>query len=155
MSLSTDPEFFRLLAGSYRRFLGKPLVPDGLSASEGAMWLYEAAPYAILAHDTAVDPIFIYGNKRAQAIFGYDWDELTALPSRLSTEPPERGERQAFLDRVTHQGCVTDCRGVRIAKSGQRFWIEDVTVWQLMDAAGHLRGQAALIPRVNPLADND
>ena len=52
-----------------------------MSASDGAAWLYEAAPFGILAHDTAADPVFVYGNRRAQAIFEYDWDELTALPS--------------------------------------------------------------------------
>ena len=81
MSLRTDANFFRLLADSYRRLVNRPLVPDGMSASDGAAWLYEAAPFGILAHDTAADPVFVYGNRRAQAIFEYDWDELTALPS--------------------------------------------------------------------------
>ncbi|MGO8840451.1 MAG: MEKHLA domain-containing protein, partial [Methyloceanibacter sp.] len=34
-------------------------------------------------------------------------------------------------------------RGLRIAKSGRRFWIEDGIVWQLVDRDGALRGQAA------------
>jgi PAS domain S-box-containing protein len=150
MSLSTDTDFFRLLADSYRRLLDKPLVPDGMSASEGAAWLYAAAPFGILAHNTAADPVFVYGNKRAQAIFGYDWDELTTLPSRLSAEPVERSERQAFLDNVTRDGFVSGYRGVRITKSGVRFWIEHATVWQLTDSSGNYRGQAAMIPEVRP-----
>lgn len=155
MSLSTDPEFFRLLAGSYHRLLGKPLVPGGLSAAEGAAWLYEEAPFGILAHDTAPDPIFVYGNKRAQAIFGYDWHELIVLPSRLSAEVAERSERQASLDRVVRDGFVTGYRSVRVAKSGRRFWIEHATVWQLLDSAGNHRGQAAMIPDVKPIADDE
>ncbi|RKP47024.1 MEKHLA domain-containing protein [Trinickia fusca] len=155
MSLSTDAAFFCILSDSYRRLLGKSLVPDGMSASEGAVWLYEAAPFGILAHNTAPDPIFVYGNKRAQTIFGYDWNELTALPSRLSAEAPERSARQAFLEQVARDGFVTDYRGVRITKSGTRFWIEHATVWQLMDAAGNYRGQAAMLPEVKRITDSD
>lgn len=151
MSLSTDADFFRLLAGSYQRLLDQPLVPDGMSASEGAAWLYAAAPFGILAHNAAADPVFVYGNKRAQAIFGYDWDELTALPSRLSAEPMERSERQAFLDQVTRDGFVSGYRGVRITKAGVRFWIEHATVWQLTDPAGSYCGQAAMIPEVRAI----
>ena len=92
-----------------------------MSLSEGVAWLYEAAPFGILARNTAEDPIFVYGNKRAQARFGYDWNELTALPSRLSAEAPARGERQAFLDQVTRDGFVTGHRRLRVAKSGARF----------------------------------
>ncbi|MCQ0030963.1 MEKHLA domain-containing protein [Burkholderia glumae] len=151
LSLSTDPAFFALLAHSYRRLLGKPLAPDSVPADQQAAWLYEAAPFGILAHDTAADPVFVYGNRRAQAIFGYDWHELTTLPSRLSAEAPERSERQAFLERVTRHGYVDDYRGIRIAKSGERFWIENVTVWQLTDADGRYHGQAALLPNVTPI----
>lgn len=148
--MNTDPQFFSLLCDSYRRLLRKPLVPDGMSPLEGAAWLYEAAPFGILAHNTAADPIFVYGNRRAQAIFGYGWNELTALPSRLSAEAPERSERQAFLEQVAREGFVANYRGVRITKSGVRFWIERATVWQLVDAAGNLQGQAAMIPETTP-----
>lgn len=153
MSLSMDAAFFSLLADSYLRLVGKSLVPDGMSASEGAVWLYEAAPFGVLAHNTASDPVFVYGNKRAQAIFGYDWSELTALPSHLSAEPVERSERQVFLDKVARDGFVSGYRGVRITKTGARFWIERATVWQLVDSAGNYRGQAAMIPEVVPIVE--
>jgi len=151
MPLPTDPDFFRLLSDSYRRLLRRPLVPEGLDAVAGAAWLYESAPFGVLAHDTAPDPVFVYGNKRAQALFGYDWAELTALPSRLSAEAPERSERQAFLERVARDGYVDGYRGLRVARSGRRFWIEQAIVWQLVDAQGVHRGQAALIPEVRPV----
>jgi len=151
MSLRTDADFFLLLADSYRRLLNRPLVPDGLNAADGAAWLYDAAPFGILAHDSSADPVFVYGNKRAQAIFEYGWDELTALPSRLSAEPMERRERQSFLEKVARDGFVSDYRGVRVTKSGKRFWIERATVWQLVDAGGIVRGQAAMIPQVRTI----
>jgi hypothetical protein len=49
------------------------------------------------------------------------------------------------MDGVLRQGYVSGYRGVRIARSGRRFWIEDTTVWNLLDRDGTLQGQAALI----------
>lgn len=142
----SDISFFNLLADSYRRLIGRSITPDGMTTEQAARWLYEDAPFAILAHDTAPDPLFVYGNKAAQKRFEYTREELIGLPSRLSAEPSERDERQHFLDQVTRDGFVTGYCGIRIAKSGRRFWIEDATVWQLTDAAGTYRGQAAMLP---------
>jgi hypothetical protein len=139
--------FFHLLADSYRRLVGQSLTPDGMTAEQGMRWLYEDASFVILAHNTAPDPVFVYGNKAAQRRFEYDWEELTALPSRLSAEPMERGERQRFLERVARDGFVTGYGGIRVAKSGKRFRIENATVWQLIDTDGTYRGQAALLPQ--------
>jgi hypothetical protein len=136
---SIDPEFFALLAGSYERLVGKPLVPEG----KDAKWLYEQAPFAVLAHDASDDPQFIYANKCAQACFEYAWDEITKLPSRLSAGPADRTERQALLDQVAQHGFMAGYRGVRLAKSGRRFFIEDGIVWELIDAEGRRHGQAA------------
>ncbi|WP_225773695.1 MEKHLA domain-containing protein [Inquilinus sp. Marseille-Q2685] len=145
MSLAHDPDFLRLLAGSHARLVGTPLLPEeaGTDAAGQARWLYEAAPFCVLAHNTDADPRFIYANKAAQARFEYGWDEFTTLPSRLSAEAPDRAERQRLLDAVARDGFIGDYRGLRIAKSGRRFWIERAIVWQLIDEAGVLRGQAA------------
>lgn len=147
-----DPEFFRLLAGSYRRLLGRDLTPGGLDARAAARWLYDTAPFTVLAHDTAADPVFVYGNCAAQRRFGYSWEELTRMPSRLSAETPERAERQRFLEEVTRNGFVADYRGIRIAKNGQRFWIEGATIWQLLDEQGVRHGQAAMVPSTVDIA---
>lgn len=139
MPRSTDPEFFALLTGSYQRLVGEKLVPEGATAE----WLYEQAPFAVLAHDGAEDPKFTYANKCAQACFEYGWDEITRLPSRLSTGPSDRAERQALLKAVTQHGFMSGYRGVRVAKSGKRFLIEDGIIWELIDAKGRRHGQAA------------
>lgn len=146
MDLRYDPDFFNLLAGSYHRLTGQELAPAAIPPNEAARYLYEQAPFPLLAHDTAADPRFIYGNEAAQRLFGYDWAELTQLPSRLSAEAPDRAERQDFLDRVSRDGFVADYSGIRISKSGRKFRIAGVCVWQLIDADGRLHGQAALIP---------
>lgn len=141
MSAATvDPIFFALLAGSYARLTGKRLTPEG----RGAEWLYSDAPCAVLAHDARPDPRFIYGNRAAQGCFEYGWSELVGLPSRLSAETPERAERQRLLDAVRCDGVVMGYRGLRVAKSGRRFWIEDGVIWQLIDERGVVHGQAAL-----------
>ncbi len=143
MSLQTDPDFFALLTGSYRRLVGRSLLPD---ASLGPDWLYADAPFAVLSHDTSADPLFVYANRTAQAAFGYGWDEIVGLPSRFSAEAPERAERQRLLDAVARDGFVADYSGIRIAKSGRRFPITDGIVWQLVDEAGVTHGQAATFP---------
>ena len=139
MHRSTDPDFFALLTGSYQRLVGRELIPQGADAG----WLYAQAPFAVLAHDTAPDPKFIYANRCAQACFEYDWDEMVSLPSRLSAEAPDRAERQVLLDAVARSGFMTGYRGVRVAKSGRRFIIEDGIVWELIDQDGVRHGQAA------------
>jgi PAS domain-containing protein len=138
--LRCDRAFFELITGSYARLLGTALIPD----EADPRWLYEHAPFAVVAHNTDLDPRFVYANKAAQACFEYTWDEFVGLPSRLSAEAPNRIERAAILEKVARDGFVRDYQGVRISKSGRRFRIDDGVVWQLIDADGVSRGQAAM-----------
>jgi PAS domain-containing protein len=147
MDLRYDLPFFHLLADSYRRLVGQTLTPEGMATERAMQWLYEDASFGILAHNSAPDPVFIYGNKSAQQRFEYEWAELTALPSRLSAVEPDRDERQRFLQQVARDGFITGYSGVRIAKSGRLFRIENATVWQLIDTEGAYRGQAAMLPQ--------
>ena len=140
--LLTDPAFFALLTGSYVRLVGTPLVPQGKDAS----WLYSQAPFAVVAHNADADPKFIYANMCAQACFEYSWEEFIGLPSRLSAEGPERAERQALLDAVAKNGFMSGYRGIRVAKSGRRFLIENGVVWELIDENGIGHGAAATFP---------
>jgi PAS domain S-box-containing protein len=144
--LSVDSRFFDLLTSSHSRLVGKPLVEPGRSAQ----WLYHDANIVVVAHNTDPDPVFIYANQAAQLGFGYSRDEFMALPSRLSAEAPNRTERQALLDTVTRKGFASGYRGLRITKSGRRFWIEDGVVWQLVGEDGVLYGQAATFRKWRP-----
>jgi MEKHLA domain len=139
-AFALDAPFFKLLSRSYLRTVGKPLLAPG----QDAAWLYNDAPFAVLAHNTDADPVFTYANRTAQLCFEYGFDEFVTIPSRLSAEAPNRDERQRLLDAVARNGFIDNYRGLRIAKSGRRFWIEGGTVWELMDEAGQRRGQAAL-----------
>lgn len=143
MSLADDPTFFALLTGSFRRLVGRPLIPE---PDLGPDWLYAQAPFAVLSHDTSADPLFVYANRAAQRAFGYTWEEFVGMPSRLSAEAPERAERQRLLDAVARDGFVSDYAGIRVAKDGRRFPVTEGIVWQLVDEDGTVRGQAATFP---------
>ena len=139
VDLSTDAGFFALLTDSYARLVGAPLVPPATDAD----WLYREAPFVVVAHGTDQDPKFIYANKTAQECFEYSWEEFMSLPSRLSAEAPDRAERQSLLDDVARNGFLSGYQGLRVAKSGRRFIIEDGVVWELLDRDGMRHGQAA------------
>lgn len=142
MSSHDDRDFFDLLTASYARLVGSPLVPNG----SGPDWLYHEAPFAVVAHNMDADPRFVYANTAAQKCFEYSWDEFTTLRSRFSAEVADQAERQLLLDAVTRNGFMSGYRGMRVARSGRRFWINNGLVWQLLDANAVLRGQAATFP---------
>lgn len=152
LSSPLDTAFFSLLKGSYEQLLGRALVPKVLDDVGEANWLYHDAPFAVLAQNTADDPAFVYANIAAQRLFAYSWEEFSGLPSRLSAPVADRAARNRLMAGVLSHGYAEGYRGLRVAGTGQRFWIEDVTIWNLMDAdadgAGSgdtVRGQAALI----------
>lgn len=142
--------FVDALLASHLALLGEPLAPPELGADEAAAWLYERAEFAVLAHDKREDPCFVYANLRAQQYFERTWDELVGMPSRLSAEAPERAERASLLAQVQRHGYSRDYRGLRVARSGRRFWIERATLWNVRSADGTALGQAAMFSRVTP-----
>lgn len=144
--LPDDPRL-SLIASSFQRLLGYPLVPPSLAVGE-ALWL---APRVIVAHGVQEDPVFFYGNRMALAAFEMNFEALTALPSRYSAEPLLREERAALLARVSRDGYIDDYAGVRISAKGRRFRIEQAIVWNLIDEAGCCHGQAATFDRWAPL----
>lgn len=131
-----------LLRRSLQRLTGRALVDPSLSGAAAAQAAFEA-PFALLSHDTAGDPIFTYANRTAMTLFGMEWEAITTLPSRHSAETLRQEERDRLLRAVTEHGYIDDYNGVRIAKDGRRFRIEAATVWNLYDENGTYRGQAA------------
>ena len=126
-----------LIAESYFRLTGRRLVGDNTA---DALW---ASPAVIVAHDTAPDPVFFFGNACALTLFETTPENFIAMPSRLSAEAPLREERARLMARVTQDGFIDDYSGIRISATGQRFRIHRATVWNLVDATGNLHGQAA------------
>ena len=144
-----DPFWVAQMVTSHHRLLGTQLAgPSAVGASASDLeWLYERAPFCLLAHDGGSDPRFVYANRTAQRCFEYGWDEFVGLPSRLSALPDGRAERAVLLASVARDGFARGYRGLRVAKSGRRFWIEDVTVWNVFDPEGRPIGQAAVYER--------
>jgi hypothetical protein len=131
-----------LLLESFRRLTGRELLPPAADPVETARRLYHA-PFVVLSHDTAADPVFTYANLTAQRLFAMPWPRIVGLPSRYSAEPLAREERQRLLERVASHGYIDDYRGVRVSSTGKRFWVQQATVWNLVDADGNIAGQAA------------
>ncbi len=126
-----------LLQRSFRQYLGRDLHSKGAARA-----IYDA-PFPVLSHNTAADPVLTYGNLAAQRLWEMNWATLTTMPSRLTAEPQHRDTRAAMFDRMRQQGFIDDYTGVRISASGRRFEIQNAVIWSLADADGVKQGEAA------------
>jgi len=134
-----------LLRSSLRRLAGRELVDPRMDDKDAARFLFQA-PFAVLSHDTAKDPIINYANQTALSLFGMNWEQITAMPSRLTAESVNQKEREEILRLVSEYGYIEGYSGIRIGRNGRRFMIEDTVIWNLRGrAGGSLQGQAALI----------
>lgn len=143
-------EHVQLLLDSFARLLRRELFVREGSAAQQAKRLFQA-PFVVVSHGIEADPILNYGNAAALALWEMTAEELCRTPSRLTAEPVHRDERAKLLERTRRDGYVDDYAGVRVSKTGKRFRIERAIVWNLADAAGVHRGQAATFDRWTPL----
>lgn len=133
-----------MLRHSLKRWTGCGLIEEEADPIIAARRLYYA-PFALLSHGTEDDPLINYANHAAQQMFQMQWHEIVGLPSRVTAEEGEQqAERAAMLKRVAEQGFTDNYSGIRIAKSGRRFYIQHATVWNLLDENGRYAGQAAM-----------
>ena len=135
-----------LILESYERLLERPLITRTSETLSDARALY-AAPFAVLSHGTDADPILNYANRTALTLWETTIEVLTATPSRLTAEPMAREAREKVMGEVTRIGFVTGYSGVRIAATGRRFRIENVTIFNLANPDGTFAGQAATFDR--------
>ena len=133
----------RLMVDSYARLTGRKLIEYDSNEHTVAEAIYHA-PFVLLAHGAEPDPVLNFGNKRALSLWEMDWNTFTSMPSRLTAEPMERSERDKLLADAKRQGYSEGIRGIRVAKSGRRFEIIDVLLWNLIDEDDTYRGQAAV-----------
>ncbi|MDD5249599.1 MAG: MEKHLA domain-containing protein [Rhodocyclaceae bacterium] len=138
------------LLRNYRRLTGRDLLPSSWAPAVAARELYHA-PFVVLSHDAAADPLFTYANLAAQRAFEMPWRDIVGMPSRHSAEPLARAERQRLLERVADHGYIDDYEGVRISRSGKRFQVSNATVWNVSDADGLIIGQAATFAAWQPV----
>lgn len=132
----------RLMRESFLRITGNTLLNDHVNEIVFAENLFYA-PFALVSHNTEEDPVFNYANQTALSLFECNWEEFISLPSRLSAEPVNQPERARLLAEVTSEGFINNYQGIRISKTGKRFWINKATVWNLLDSTGQYKGQAA------------
>jgi len=140
------------LRWTYQSLTGRHLLDPALAPEAAAEVLFHA-PFVVLSHDTAPDPILNYGNLAALNLFAMTWEELTAMPSRFTAEASIRAERELLLAEVAARGYIDDYAGVRIAKTGVRFRILQATVWNLRDDGHRNLGQAATFRRWQMIGD--
>jgi hypothetical protein len=135
-------EHSRLLADSFRRWTGRPLIAGDMEGEALARALYHA-PFVLVSHDTESDPLFNYANLAAQRLWELEWDAFVGMPSRKSAETPARYDRSQALARVLEEGFVPEYAGVRVSSTGRRFRIMGAIIWNVLDPGGGRRGQAA------------
>lgn len=141
----------QILLSSYKRWTGSDLLEvEGKTPEQAALALFEV-PFAVLSGGPQEDQILNYGNLTTLGLWEMDWDRLTQTPSRYTAEPMHREERANFLKRVKDNGYVDDYRGIRISSTGKRFWIEQATVWNLVNEQGEFVGQAATFKSIRSL----
>lgn len=139
-----------LLIESFTRSVGRDLVDPEGSPLVRAERLYRA-PFVVVSHGIEADPVLSYGNAAALALWEMEADRFIRTPSRLTAEPVHRAERERLLERTLREGFVDDYAGIRISRNGRRFRIEQAIIWNVADAAGTRRGQAATFGRWTPV----
>jgi MEKHLA domain len=127
---------------SYYYWTAKTLLDINGSPIEIAKGLFEA-PFALLSHGNETDPIYNYGNQKALELMEFSWEELTQMPSRKSAENILQEDRNFLLKETLSKG-FSHFTGVRISKTGKRFYIGDGILWNMFDKENKPCGQAAV-----------
>lgn len=139
-------EHSKLLIESYKRATGRNLLeydPQAVTANEAL----NSAPFVLLSHGTQPDPVLNYGNHAALRLWEMSWEEFTSTPSRLTAEATLQSQRERLLEDTKRQGYSDGYYGIRISKSGIRFEIQNVLLWNIVDDAYEYRGQAAVFAK--------
>jgi len=142
----------QLLLYSFHHWTGDNLisVPSHQSPLETTNLLFNA-DFVVVSHGTQADPILNYGNQKALDLWEMDWQTFTSTPSRYTAEPMERSERAQLLAQAKSQGYISNYRGIRIASTGDRFYIDQAIIWNVVDPQGKLWGQAATFSNWEPI----
>jgi hypothetical protein len=138
-----------VILDSFRRCVGRELIDRSGDAAEDARRLFDL-PLAVLAHDTSPVPLLDWANLAAARAFDATPETLLGRPSADTAPADATADRRALFDVLARQGFVTGYSGVRISLTGRRFIIENVTVFALVDEAGHPAGHAAVIGSTRP-----
>jgi hypothetical protein len=137
------------LVYSFEHWTGEPLIPVAelspiaSSITQSIAQTLFHADFVVVSHGLEADPILNYGNQVALNLWQMEWQQFTTTPSRYTAEPVERTERDRLLTQTRDHGFIKNYQGIRIDSKGQRFYIHDAIVWNVIDAQGQNWGQAA------------
>jgi len=136
----------QIILNSYRQLLDRELFDrtgDELTQSENLFYLDRV----VYSHNNSSDPIYNYSNQKGLELWEMDWQQLTTTPSRMTTQPLLREEREQLLQETIAKGYIENYQGIRISRTGKKYQIKDITVWNLTDNKGKFCGQAATFSR--------
>lgn len=136
-------DYIHQITGSLKKLANIEIVDFSLSLEDQAQQAFNS-DYVLLAHNASNEPIFNYANQTALRLFEMSWAEFTSMSSKYSAESDERGKREQFLAEVTEKGYSKNYSGIRISKTGRRFEIKNVILWNVYDSENNRIGQAAL-----------
>ncbi|BAQ61511.1 hypothetical protein GM3708_1917 [Geminocystis sp. NIES-3708] len=133
----------QIILNSYEKLLRKPLIErnNHEKLTEAKNLFY--ADFVVLSHNNNSDPIYNYGNQKALNLWEMSWEELIKTPSKNTTQPISREERDGLLKEANLKGYISNYGGVRISSTGKRYYIKDIILWNLTDNEGKFCGQAA------------
>jgi hypothetical protein len=134
-------DWTQILLDSFASLLGYQLIAREGNPKMQVEALFKAN-FVVASHGIQAEPILNYGNQAALDLWVMNWSNFTQIPSRLTAEPVHRMERAAMLEQAKTKGYIDDYCGVRIASTGQRFYIEQAIIWNLVDSLGNRCGQA-------------
>ena len=116
-----------------------------LSLDASLIRAFDKCPFPIASHDNSSEPLFNYANHAALNLFKRTLNEMMGLPSKASALPVDQDERSKILEQVTQYGFIEHYQGKRVASDQSIFYIQDATVWNLLDQEKKYYGQAVII----------
>ncbi|UJP05022.1 MAG: MEKHLA domain-containing protein [Nitrosomonas sp.] len=130
------------LLDSYRYWIKQDLITRSGTLTEQSERLFHS-PLVIASHGTESDPLLNYGNQAALDLWIMDWEQFTRTPSRFTAEPAKREARDRMLAQVKTRGYISDYSGIRISSTGRRFFVDQITIWNIRNSDGTVIGQGA------------
>jgi len=132
-------EFINSAAENYKNFFAEKLITADKALLEA---LYEA-PFVFAAHQLIDgEQRFVFANLAAQKLWELNWDKFTHMPSKYTAEPEQRNAREQLLKEVREKGFIDNYSGIRVSSTKKRFLISAARVWNILDDAKQIIGQA-------------
>lgn len=134
------------LLSSYHHWTEHYLLDPNGERAELAELLF-VAPFVLVSHGTEPDPIFNYANHKALQLREISWEDFTQMPSRKSAPDIVQQERTSFLSEAATKGFSSNYSSIRISSTDSRFYIENTTLWNVLDEQNQRCGQAAMFSK--------